>query len=197
MELRLLKRPVAGLHRQRRSLGLGAVAAVAVIAACSTAARAQEVDPRLEALRPLLGKTWQGALASPDGGRSSAVGWTFEPVAGARGVRLVKTSREPEGRGEGFIYWDGVTRSLRLFFIESSGVVLEGIVTVEANVITLQGTMTWPDPPPNPAATQRYEFRNTFEVLSDTAMRDSWFQNAFGPWRPGHVIEFEAVSGGG
>jgi len=24
-------------------------------------------------------------------------------------------------------------------------------------------------------------------------MTDRWFQNAFGPWRPGHVITFKAA----
>jgi hypothetical protein len=24
-------------------------------------------------------------------------------------------------------------------------------------------------------------------------MIDRWFQNAFGPWRPGHVIEFAEI----
>ena len=33
-------------------------------------------------------------------------------------------------------------------------------------------------------------YRNTLEVEGDGKMVDSWFQNAGGEWREGHVIEF-------
>lgn len=39
----------------------------------------------------------------------------------------------------------------------------------------------------------RWEFRTTHEVTSGTAMRHRRYRNAFGPLRPGHIIEFNAV----
>jgi len=182
----------------QRAHVLGAVA-VAVLAAAAAGFAAvsatPEIDARLEPLRPLLGKTWRGSLASPDGTHSYVVVRRFEPVAGGKVIKITKENPDLGGRGEGFLYWDDVTKRIRLFFIEESGVFLEGSVTSDGKVITFEGTMTWPNPPPNPAVKQRYEFRNTFEMRSDTTMLDSWFQDAFGPWRPGHVIEFAATSG--
>jgi hypothetical protein len=37
-----------------------------------------------------------------------------------------------------------------------------------------------------------FEFRNTFEFAAGGKMTDRWFQNAFGSWRAGHVIELTA-----
>lgn len=186
------------VKRRRRlsSLFLAGAVVLAGTVSSSTNARAVQIDARLAPLRPLLGKTWQGTLTSPDGARSSLVVRTFELVEKGRVVRLTKTNRDRGGKGEGFIYWDDVGRTVRLFFIEDGGVLLEGTVTSEGKVITFAGTMTWPEPPKDPSAKQSYEFRNTFEVLSDAAMRDTWYQNAFGTWKRGHVIEFEATTGG-
>jgi hypothetical protein len=112
-------------------------------------------------------------------------------------IRLTETNKDLGTSGEGFIFWDDASGSIRLFFVEGSGVFLDGTVSVAQKVITVRGTMSWPARPPDPDVKQRYDFRNTLELLSETSMRDSWFQNAFGPWRPGHVIDFEAESRAG
>ena len=180
------------LHRHRELREAGVTALCVAFMLVSAALHAQELDPRMGALKPLLGKTWQGTLKSPDGTRDLEVVRTFELLEKGRVIRLTKTSPDLGTSGEGFVYWDDVTGSMRLFFVETNGVFLSGTVGVEKNVITVQGTITWPEKPPDSRAGQRYDFRNTFELLSDTSMRDRWYQNAFGPWRPGHVIDFKA-----
>lgn len=188
------RRPEVEVRRHRKRLPTW-VAALCAVAALSTGLlRAHELDPRLAALKPLVGKTWQGTLKSPDGTKDFRVVRTFEALEKGRVIRLTKTNRDLESSGQGFIYWDAVAGGMRLFFVETNGVVLSGTVGVEKNVVTVQGTMTWPDRPPDPRVKQSYEFRNTFELLSDTSMRDRWYHTAFGPWRPGHVIDFEAES---
>jgi len=59
---------------------------------------------------------------------------------------------------------------------------LGGYVVFEQGVLTVQGVITFPD--------RTFEYGNTFEFTLEGKMIDRWFQNAFGPWRPGHVIEF-------
>jgi len=155
------------------------------------------IDSRLEFLRPLVGTTWSGVLRSPDGKHSSTVLRTFEVLDGGHVIRATKVNRELNGQGEGFVYWDDIRKQVRLFFIENSGVFLDARVTGEGNVVTIEGTMTWPAPPPRPDIKQSFEFRDTFELTSESTLRDSWFQNAFGPWQPGHVIDYEAIQPAG
>ena len=177
-----------------RSL-LPTICAVLLLAAAALHAAVPpvaEIDPRLAAFGPLVGKTWQGVLRSPDGRHESVVVRRFDLLEKGRVIRLSKTNRDLGTSGEGLIFWDDVARNVRFVFVGSSGVILDGTASAEANVVTLQGTMTWPDKPRTPGVEQRYEFRNTLELRSGNSMRDSWFQNAFGPWRAGHVIDFEA-----
>jgi hypothetical protein len=184
--------PSAGVKRCWKLLGLCVAGLLAASVLTPAALHTREIDPRLEALRPLLVKTWQGTLKSPDGKSESLVVKKFDLLEKGRVIKLTETNRDLDSFGEGFIYWDDASRSIRLFFVQDSGVVLDGTVDVERNVITFHGTMSWPARSPNLDVKQSYDFRNTLELLSDTSMRDSWFQNAFGPWRPGHVIDFEA-----
>ncbi len=91
--------------------------------------------------------------------------------------------------GEGYFYWDDIAGKIAFFFIESGGVFNTGFVSADSNVITIEGKMTWPIQF-NPEVMQSYDFKNSFEFTDDGKMIDKWFQNAFGPWQPGHVIEF-------
>lgn len=54
----------------------------------------------------------------------------------------------------------------------------------EQGVLTIQGTISFPE--------RSFEYRNTFDVTPEGKLIDRWFQNAFGPWRPGHVVELTA-----
>ena len=183
--------------RWRKRIGGRCATLLVALTLLATASPAQEIDPHLEMLRPLLAKAWTGTLKSPDGNGAFLVTRRFEPLEKGRVVRLTTINETRGSSGEGFVFWDDVAKRVRLFFVEESGVYLSGTVRGEGRVITLEGTMSWPSPPPNPGVKQSYDFRNTLELLSETSMRDSWFQNAFGPWRPGHVIDFEVKTPGG
>jgi len=155
---------------------------------------AQSPDPHLAPFAPVVGKQWRGQLAAPDGSASFATECRFESVWEGRAIRLSRSTPALDSFEEGWIYWDDVAKKPAFFSIQSRGVVTLGFVTVEDRRFTFEGQMTWPTPPPNPAIRQRYEIRNTLELTTATAMTDRWFQNAFGPWQPGHVIAFEAAA---
>jgi hypothetical protein len=109
--------------------------------------------------------------------------------------KVIKYSRATAERNsyeEGFIYWDDMAKKPAFFFIHSGGAFSSGFVSSDRNVITFKGKMTWPAPAPNPGVKQSYDIKNTFEFVSATEMVDRWFQDAFGPWRPGHVVNFKA-----
>ncbi|MFZ5940560.1 MAG: hypothetical protein ACOYXB_08295 [Bacteroidota bacterium] len=156
-----------------------------------TLLHAQSPGEKLAPLQPFLSKTWTGEFKAPDGTLVANVYRTFEVADGGQLIRLKKWSDNKPGQAEGYFYWDPVAGKIACFCIENNGVFYTAYVSAEGNLITFEGRMTWPEPL-NPQAKQSYDFRNTFEFTDDGQMTDRWYQNAFGPWMPGHVIEFRA-----
>lgn len=152
---------------------------------------AQKLNDNLKILSPLIGKTWTGMLMAPDSSQGFKIVRTYEPIWNGEVVKCSKTNLDMNKNAEGYFYWDDMEKKLAFFFIEEGGVFLKGYVTSEANIITIEGTMTWPKQM-NPNVKQQYEFKNSFEFTPDGNMTDKWFMNAFGPWRPGHTILFSS-----
>ncbi len=71
---------------------------------------------------------------------------------------------------------------ITVVIVHSSGVFKKGFIEIEDGLLTMKGKISFPD--------RTFDFKNTFEFPSDGKMIDKWYQNAFGSWRPGHVIEF-------
>lgn len=152
----------------------------------------QALNPRLAPLEPLLDREWKGMLPSPDGSEAWEQTCRFESIWDGKVIRYLRSTPAINSYEEGFLYWDDIARKIAFFSIHSSAVYCRAFLSVEKNVITFEGKMSWPAPPANPGVKQSYDFRNTLELVSDSAMIDRWFQNAFGPWRPGHVISFRS-----
>ncbi|MBU1012988.1 MAG: hypothetical protein KKG99_08270 [Bacteroidetes bacterium] len=153
---------------------------------------AQELNKNLEVLKPLLNKTWEGKLKAPDGSAEFTVVRTYELMDKGTIIKCTKKNADLGGYGEGYFYWDDLEKKIAFFFIETNGVFNTGFVSVEKDVITIEGKMTWPSQT-NPQVKQSFDFKNTFEFTEEGKLIDKWFQNAFGPWRPGHTIEFKMV----
>jgi hypothetical protein len=150
------------------------------------------LDPKLAPLAPLLNKDWRGMMKAPDGSAKWETTCRFDAVWGGRVIKYSRTTPERNSFEEGFVYWDDAAKKPAFFSIVSNAVFTAGFISVDKNVITFEGQMTWPSAPSNPQVKQRYDFRNTFEFLAESEMVDRWFQDAFGPWQPGHVITFRA-----
>jgi hypothetical protein len=149
----------------------------------------QDIDERLTPLKPFLDKIWKGDFKAPDGKIISVITRKFEVQPEKKVIKVLKSNEGKTGWSEGYLYWDDIAKKIAYFSIESSGVFYTGFLSFEGNSVTIEGKMTWPFQQ-NPKVRQSYEFKNTFEFITDNKMIDSWFQNAFGPWQPGHVIEF-------
>ncbi len=152
----------------------------------------QTISETLNALEPFLGKTWTGKLKALDGSAELEVIRNYEMIFQGNVIKISKVNYELNNFGEGYFYWNDIKKQIAFFFIENKGVFCEGFVKAENNIITIEGTMTWPKQM-NPDIKQSYDFRNTFEFTDDDKMIDRWYQNAFGPWQEGHVIMFEEM----
>lgn len=167
---------------------------VLFLAVLATAVGTQTLDPRLAALAPLLNKEWKGVMKSLDDSPDWEVVCRFHPVGSGS---LVKYDRRTAGRDdfeEGYFYWDDMEKKIACFAVHSGGSHRTGFIKAEGGTVIFEGRMVWPSPPPDPRVKQAYDFRNTFEFATPTEMTDRWFQNAFGPWRPGHEIVFRAAA---
>jgi hypothetical protein len=143
----------------------------------------QALDDHLKFLEPLLGTTWTAQMKlPPDGGKTAAVTMRCEALWSGKVVRFTRTVAGLDFFREGYFYWDGDEKKVLLFTVDNRGGADRGVVTQTAGQITVSGTMVMGD--------KKYEYRNTFEFPAPGQLIDRWFQNARGPWQPGHVIEF-------
>lgn len=140
----------------------------------------QPLSQHLSILTPLVGKTWVGRMTSPDGRQAFTVERTFQPQWDGSVVRF-STSAEIGSPSEGFYYWDRDAKQVAVFLVNARGVYQRGTVSAAGGIITVEGRISFPD--------RAFDYRNTFELRPDGTLVDRWFQNAFGDWRPGHVVE--------
>ena len=146
---------------------------------------AAALSDSLKILEPLVNKHWVGTLANPQDGRLLEVRRHFQVIWGGSVVKYSSSMQEIDSFSEGYFYWDREAQQVAVFIVNSRGVIQEGGVSLENGVLTLQGTIAFPD--------IRFDYKNTFEFTPDGRMIDRWFHNAPGTWQPGHVIEFTAV----
>jgi len=147
--------------------------------------KAATLSDSLKILQPLVDKQWVGKLANPQDGRLLEVRRHFQVIWGGSIVKYSTSMQEIGSFSEGYFYWDREVRQVAVFIVNSRGVIQEGGVSLENGVLTLQGTIAFPD--------IRFDYKNTFEFTPDGRMIDRWFHNAPGTWQPGHVIEFTPV----
>lgn len=145
---------------------------------------AQKLDDNLKILEPLLEKTWTGELKSPDGSKSWTTSQNYNLMWDGMTVKYSSSTPDNESFSEGYFYWDREEKKIAVIMFNSRGIYNKGFVTIEDGLLSISGTISFPE--------RTFQFRNTFEFTEDGKMIDRWFQNAFGSWRPGHVIHFNA-----
>ncbi len=145
---------------------------------------AQTLNENLSVLEPLLNQKWGGELKSPDGSASWETIHEYKMLWDGTIVKFTGCTPERNSNSEGYFYWDRGEQKVAMLIVNEKGIYQKGFVTVEEGIITIKGTISFPE--------KTFDFKNTFEFTGEGKMTDRWFQNAFGPWMPGHVIEFTA-----
>ena len=132
----------------------------------------------------MLCKKWVGEMKSPDGKQSFKVTLSYEPIWNGEVVKFSRSNPERKTFSEGYFYWDDNEKKIVFFSVSNRrGGAMNAYVFIEDGKITLKGVAT--------IQNKTFDYKNTFEFTSDGRMIDKWFQNALGPWQPGHVIEFK------
>lgn len=159
---------------------------LAGLLAGTIAASARALPERLAILAPLVGHTWRGEIRDPARGTMVATEQTYEPLGDGSVVRVVTAAPALGARTEGFFYWDHEAGAIGTFAIDERGIFVRGTVTMRDSLLTVSGRITFPE--------RAFDFRNTFEFTAPGHLVDRWYQNAFGDWRAGHVVELTAVT---
>ena len=144
----------------------------------------QSLSEELKILEPLVNKTWSGELKTPDGKRTLSVTRTFTPIIGGEFVKYQSSTPEVNSYSEGYFYWDRSEKKIAVLILSKKGVYQKGYVSVAEGIITIEGEISFPE--------RSFNYRNTLQFREDSKLMDRWFQNAFGSWQPGHVIELTA-----
>lgn len=97
-------------------------------------------------------------------------------------IKFTESTPGKNANSEGYYYWDRQENKIAVMIINEKGIYQKGFVTLEEGFITIKGTISFPE--------RTFEYKNTFEIISEGKMIDRWYQNAFGPWMAGHVLEF-------
>ena len=145
----------------------------------------QELSEELKILEPLVNKKWSGELKTPDGKMALNTTRTFTSIGDGTIVKYESTTPELNSHSEGFFYYDRSEKKVAVLTVTNrKGIYQKGYVSIEDGILTIQGQISFPE--------RTFDYRNTFEFLADDKVVDRWFQNAFGDWNPGHVIELTA-----
>ena len=145
---------------------------------------AQSLSSNMKILEPLL-NNWDGKLASPDGSQSWETTRGYNLLWDGSIVKITNSVPGINSYGEGYFYWDRQEKKVAIIVVNQKGIYQKGFVTVEDGLLTIKGKISFPE--------MTFDYKNTFEFTKDGKMIDRWFQNAFGGWKPGHVIEFTGV----
>ena len=143
---------------------------------------AQSISNDLKLLEPLINKTWKGELKSPDGSESWVTTHEFIPLWDGTIIKYKSSTPDRDFFAEGYFYWDRTVNIIAVLIVNKNGIYQNGFVSIKDEIITIEGIISFPN--------TTFDYKNTLEITDDGHLIDRWFQNAFGTWRAGHVINF-------
>ena len=164
---------------------------LALAACCITVLSGAEADeaslnPHLEPLRPLLGKTWKGIFTNSKPDQPTVDISRWDRILNGQGVRLLHSINQGLYGGESIFIWDEEKQTAAYYYFTAAGFrttgSLEGkdgkIVTHET-VIGGAGAIT--------------EVRGSSEIRSDGRFHVKTEHLKNGQWTPGHEATYEGA----
>ena len=108
--------------------------AAALLAGASSAV-AVEMNPHLQPLAHLVGKTWRGTVSPPGSAKPATDVSRFELVLNGQAVRNRHSIDDGAYGGETFILWDEARQSLVYYYFTTAGFYTTGTITVKDGVM--------------------------------------------------------------
>ena len=149
----------------------------------SLAADTPTLDVHLEALRPLLEKTWKGEFknSTPDKPTVDVARW--ERALNGRAVRILHSINDGVYGGEMMILWNETKQQLDYFYFTTAGFTTTGTMQVTPNGFTTHEVV-------NGSSGGTTEVRATSELHPDGTLhvKSEYLKN--GKWGPGHEVTY-------
>jgi hypothetical protein len=141
------------------------------------------LDPHLEPLRPLLGRTWRGVFegSPPDKPVVDVMRW--ERALNGKAVRVLHSINAGEYGGETLFRWDEQAQAVRYHYFTTAGFMTAGVVTFEGGKLVTHEVVSG-------SAGEATEVRGTSEILPGDEFRVQTEYLVDGEWQPGRVTTY-------
>ena len=96
-----------------------------------SAAEPPSLDPHLEALRPLIGKTWKGTFKNSTPEKPVVDVMSCERALNGKAVRSLHSINDGVYGGETIYMWDSKEKTIRYHYFTTAGFMTVGTLTVE------------------------------------------------------------------
>lgn len=167
-----------------------AVAAVLAALALPSVARPGELNPKLEPLRPLLGRTWRGVFPESTPEKPIVDISRFEAALNGQAVRNLHSINDGSYGGETLIVWDQDKQALVFYYFTTAGFYTTGTMQADSGALVAHETVRG-------AAGGVTEVKATFRVLPDGRLHVKTLHLKDGKWTDGrdmHYVEAPAAA---
>jgi hypothetical protein len=151
------------------------------------AAETGSLDPQLEPLRPLLGKTWKGTFKSstPDKPVIDISNW--ERALNGKAVRIVHSINQGAYGGESIVFWDKEKQAVCYHYFTTGGFMTIGTIKFDGDKIVTHEKVSG-------NAGGATEVRGTHELKKDGKLYVKTEHLVGGEWKPGRETVYEEDS---
>jgi hypothetical protein len=141
------------------------------------------LDPHLEALRPLLGKTWKGEFKNsrPENPVVDIARW--ERALNGRAVRILHSVNDGAYGGESIVTWDTKEQSVVYHYFTTAGFMTKGTMTFSGSKVITHEVVRGGEEGIK-------EVRGTTEIRSDGSFRVRTEYLKEGKWVPGRDVTY-------
>jgi hypothetical protein len=143
------------------------------------------LDPHLEPLRPLLGKSWKGTFENSKADRPVVDVMQWERALNGKAVRILHSINDGDYGGETIIQWDERKQSLAYHYFPTAGFSTVGTMTVKDGKITSHESVEG-------SAGGVTEVRATSELLPDETVHVKAEYLKDDKWQPGHEATYHS-----
>jgi hypothetical protein len=156
---------------------------VLILALAGTVPAVAEMNPKLEPLRPLLGKTWKGVFPNSTPAKPMVDISRFELVLNGQAVRCLHSINGGDYGGESLIVWDKAKDSLVYFYFTTAGFYTSGTMKAEEGGFVAHEMVTG-------EADGITEVKSTSRVLPDGRLHVVTHYLKKGQWVEGRDVHY-------
>lgn len=144
-----------------------------------------DLDPKLEPLRPFLGKVWRGEFSDSTPEKPVIDVSQWQPALQGKAVRITHSLNKGQYEGETMMVWDDQVKSLVFYYFTTAGFYTKGTAYAEDGVFYFHEQVAG-------AGEGVKEVRSEVRLV-DGEMHQQAYYLKDGDWVKGHSAVYQAV----